>query len=598
MHIRQLPETLINQIAAGEVIERPAAVIKELVENAIDAGSSRIDIAIRDGGRTLISVQDDGCGMSPDEMVMALNRHATSKLNDDDLTHIQFLGFRGEALPSIGAVSRLRIASRASNSDEGWEITCEGGDRSKPIPAPLNKGTTLEVRDLFYATPARLKFMKTERSESMAVKEIVMRLAMTRPDITFTYSNNERTIFHLGGRSQNFLEDQISRLSDLIGKDFANNAVPLDADREGYKLEGYIGLPTMNYGQPTHQYIFVNGRPVKDRLILGALRAAYSDVLAKDRYPAVCLFFDVPPEYVDVNVHPAKAEVRFRDSGVVRGLMITAIKHALTEAGFLAATTVANQALGAFTPHTIPPARSGYAASAPIGNMREMPRQNYAHDDLPDFNVSPSARPEAPLPEQPQNVHYPLGAARAQLHETYIVAQTSEGLVIVDQHAAHERLVYERLKKQFTDQNVIRQGMLIPEVIDVGEDAATALIERSEELCNLGLVIEPFGPGVVAVQETPSLLGDFDIKGLVRDIAEEILALESTQTLQDKLDAVCSRMACHGSVRAGRRLTLDEMNALLREMEETPKSGQCNHGRPTYIDLPLKEIEKLFGRIE
>jgi DNA mismatch repair protein MutL len=612
MTIRRLPETIVNQIAAGEVIERPASAVKELVENAIDAGARRVDVVLRDGGHTLIAVTDDGSGMTPDELGLAVERHATSKLPDNVLTHIATLGFRGEALPSIGSVSRLSIASRIAGSD-GWQICVEGGRVHDVQPAPLTAGTRVEVRDLFYATPARLKFLKTERTEMDHAVDTVQRLAMAHPAISFTIGDGERERFasaateDLGGSEDALLR----RLSDVIGRDFADNALAIDAEREGVCLTGHAGLPTLNRNTTKHQYLFVNGRPVRDRLLTGAVRGAYQDFLARGRHPLVALFVEIDPELVDVNVHPAKAEVRFRDPGVVRGLIVGGLRHALAAAGHRASTTVADAALGAFRPPSAPGTFSGYGTGQGAGRgfgsgpvpqgLAEAAAQYFAPQDhaggaaFPGLGSAPAAATLEPDVASP-DADYPLGAAQAQLHETYIVSQTSSGLVIVDQHAAHERLVYERMKAALANGGVARQGLLLPEVIDLDEAAAKRLADRAEELAELGLVLEKFGTGAVIVREVPALLGQSDVAGLIRDLADDLSVIGAAHSLKERLDDVCGTMACHGSVRAGRRLNRDEMNALLREMEVTPHAGQCNHGRPTYVELNLADIERLFGR--
>jgi DNA mismatch repair protein MutL len=604
MPIRLLPPTLVNRIAAGEVIERPAAAVKELVENAIDAGATRIEVVLRDGGRTLIAVSDDGSGMTADELDLAVERHATSKLDADDLVHIRSLGFRGEALPSIGAVSRLAITSRARGADSAFRIAVEAGEKRGPVPAALASGTRVEVRDLFFATPARLKFLKAERTERDHAADAVARLAMAHPGISFTLSDGERTLFRHDAAQGELIDARLMRLAAVMGRDFADNALAIDAERGGLRLTGHAGVPTLNRGTAQHQYLFVNGRPVRDRLLGGAVRGAYADFLARDRHPMVALFLEVPPEAVDVNVHPAKAEVRFRDPGLVRGLIVGALKHALAEAGHRASTTVAAAALGAVrpggpVPYAYPSGGGGRFAGAHLSGALAEAAAHYQAPDasaaLPGF-AAPSARAEPQPNEVVPSGEHPLGAARAQLHETYIVAQTEDGIVIVDQHAAHERLVYERMKRALSNGGVARQGLLLPEVVELDEAAAARLADRADELAELGLTLEPFGPGAVVVRETPAILGAVEIAPLMRDLADEIAELGQALALKERLEDVCSTMACHGSVRAGRRLTAEEMNAILREMEATPHSGQCNHGRPTYVELKLADIERLFGR--
>jgi DNA mismatch repair protein MutL len=607
MTIRLLPPNLVNQIAAGEVVERPASVVKELVENALDAGARRIDIHLRDGGRSLVVVEDDGHGMGREELALSVERHATSKLPDDDLVHIHSFGFRGEALPSIGAVGRLSIASRVRGADTAWSIAVDGGIKSAPQPTARGEGTRVELRDLFYAVPARLKFLKTPRSESNAAQEIVERLAMAHPDVAFTLRDEERLSLRLPAIGADLLQDPaaatLERLGAIMGRDFADNAARLDAFRENVRLTGFAGLPTLNRATSTQQFLFVNGRPVKDRLIIGAIRGAYQDFLARDRHPMVALFVDLPAEEVDVNVHPAKAEVRFRDAALVRGLIVSAIRAALAEAGHRASTTVAAGTLGSFT------APSQFAAqlSSPApwrgytpGPARSSPalaaQAMAAFAPLSPEIDRPSARVEtAPETDNAPAAH-PLGVARAQLHETYVVAQTADGIVIVDQHAAHERLVYERMKAALESGTVARQALLIPEVVELDGPSAERLAARAGELAELGLVIEGFGAGAIVVREVPALLGQSDVRGLIQDLADELAELGDALSLKERLQEVCSTMACHGSVRAGRRLTQPEMDALLRQMEATPHSGQCNHGRPTYVELKLADIERLFGR--
>lgn len=602
MTIRLLPETLVNRIAAGEVVERPASVVKELVENSIDAGARHIDIILRDGGQTLISVDDDGHGMSAEGMTLAVERHATSKLPDDDLVHIQTLGFRGEALPSIGGVARLSIASRADGADEAWKLTVEGGTKSGPEPVSHAAGTRIEVRDLFYATPARLKFLKTPRTEQNHAVEIVNRLAMAHPDIGFSLSDGTRHLIKLNPAQGELFTARLDRLTGIMGRDFADNAMPINAERESITLSGYASLPTLNRGNAAMQFLFVNGRPVRDKLLVGALRGAYRDFLASDRYPLVALFLEVPPDAVDVNVHPAKTEVRFRDAGLVRGLIVSALKHALAGAGHRASTSASNTALGAFQAESTasqPYRQSGFAPSG-ISPMLSDRNRDY-HSPLPHLDAAPDARMASALPDDggisdQDTDDYPLGVARAQLHETYVVAQTGDGIVIVDQHAAHERLVHERIKNALESGGVQRQGLLIPEVVELDGPSVERLVSRADELAEMGLVIEAFGEGTIVVRETPALLGEMDIKGMIRDLADDLAEMDEALTLRDRLGDVCASMACHGSVRAGRQLNASEMNALLREMEATPHSGQCSHGRPTYVKLKLHDIEKLFGR--
>jgi DNA mismatch repair protein MutL len=596
--IRLLPPNLVNRIAAGEVIERPAAAVKELVENALDAGAKRIDITLAEGGRALISIADDGHGMARDELVLAIERHATSKLPDDDLLAIRSLGFRGEALPSIGAVSRLAITSRSAGADSGWAIAVEGGRVTPPVPAASGTGTRVEVRDLFFATPARLKFLKSVRAETDAAIDAVERLAMAHPAVAFTVtdvtSERSRVLLKLVPTPI----DGAERLAAVIGRDFAANALRIEAARDAMRLTGFAAVPTFNRATSAAQYLFVNNRPVRDRLLVGAVRGAYADFLSHDRHAVVALFLDLPGTEVDVNVHPAKTEVRFRAAAEVRGLIVGALRHALAAAGHRASTSVASQTLGAFRPGSPPgivrPPMQGWGN--PPAGLAEAATSFQAPWDQAQGTMA-SLAPSAPVASVPPGGEdYPLGAARAQLHGTYIVAETSDGLVIVDQHAAHERLVYERLKQALAEGGVKRQILLLPEVVELGAADAARLAARSEELAKLGLVIEPFGAGAVVVREVPSLLGQGDVQGLLRDLADEIAELGDGLSLAERLQEVAATMACHGSVRAGRKLSAPEMNALLRDMEATPHSGQCNHGRPTYVELKLADIERLFGR--
>lgn len=622
--IRILPMTTVNRIAAGEVIERPASVVKELVENAIDAEATRLEVSVRGGGKREIIVADNGKGMSRDELALAIQRHATSKLPDDDLLMVKWLGFRGEALPSIGSVSRLAIVSRAKNADDAWQIQVEGGETHEPAPAAITEGTRIEVRDLFYATPARLKFMKTERSETSAVSDMLKRIAMAHPTIAFRFEHEGRGWSAAAAQGNNASEQLRQRLHDILGREFAENAVPVQGDREGMSLHGFAGVPTYNRGNSLQQYLFVNGRPVRDRLLLGVVRAAYQDFLARDRHPVLALFITVPPQMVDVNVHPAKAEVRFRDQAAVRAMILRGLREALAAAGHQASTTVASQAL-----HAVQPERAAYAPSAQGSFAATLayarPPEGVSHHSRNYVQDVASVRDAAMYAREVEGAAYlspiasamavgegevsdaaetmqsgsdlpPLGYARSQLHETYIVAQTADGIVIVDQHAAHERLVYERMKAQMAQQNVRTQPLLMPEVVELGEDAAARLLERQDELAELGLIIDDFGGGTVVVREVPALLGESDVQGLIRDMADELEEFGEALKLRDKIEDICGTMACHGSVRAGRRLNIDEMNALLRQMEATPHSGQCNHGRPTYVELKLKDIERLFGR--
>lgn len=608
MTIRLLPPNLVNQIAAGEVVERPASALKELVENSIDAGASRVDIVLNDGGRSLIVVTDNGCGMTSQELIVAVDRHATSKLPSDDLLDINYLGFRGEALPAIGSVARLTVTSRTAGADSGWYVVVAGGRKDGPVPAPHPRGTRVEVRDIFYATPARLKFLKASSTELSYAVDAIERLAMASPEVAFTLTADGKQRLNLpAGHLQGDLFDlHLERIAAVLGKEFGANAVPVAAEREGIKLYGYIGVPTFNRGSALAQYLFVNGRPVRDRLLTGAVRGAYQDFLASNRHPYVVLFLELPQRDVDVNVHPAKAEVRFRDAGLVRGMMVGALKHALAEAGHKASTTVAGAALGAFRPgdgrafagrpHMTHGAGDfAYAMQAPYPGEDS---SGLAENEPPSlFALAPSAPDATPIQiVEADYQSHPLGVARAQVHETYIVAQTADGIVIVDQHAAHERLVYERMKSALASGGITRQILLIPEVVELDETGATRISARAAELAELGLVVEAFGAGAIVVREVPSLLGETDVQSLIRDLADDLASVDEALTLKDKLGDVCGTLACHSAIRAGRRLNGTEMNALLRQMEITPHAGQCNHGRPTYVELKLKDIERLFGR--
>lgn len=600
--IRQLDDAAINRIAAGEVVERPASAVKELVENAIDAGAKRIEIAYADGGKSLIRVTDDGCGICPNELPLALARHATSKIDGSDLLNIHSFGFRGEALPSLGAVGRLSITSRAVGFDAA-EILVSGGEMGGVRPAALNSGTIVTLRDLFFATPARLKFMRSDRAEAQAITDVVKRLAMAEPFIGFTLrdvsaKNAPRTIFRADPETGDLFDALNGRLSLILGRDFAENALPINAEREGLSLTGYAALPTYSRGNALAQYLFVNGRPVRDKMLNGALRAAYRDFLSRDRHPIAALFIECDPRLVDVNVHPAKSEVRFRDPGVARGLIVSGLRHALAEAGHRASTTVADATLGAIKPE--PTGARVYQMDRPQNHYHPSPSPGFA-EFRNDFSGQLTTQNDSEItdtPEEPvkEAQHFPLGAARAQVHENYIIAQTETGIVIVDQHAAHERLVYEKLKYQFAENGVASQALLIPEIVELSSENADLLLEQAEDLAALGLVIEPFGPGAIAVRETPAILGLVDARALVMDILDDISDQGETHTVKSRIDAILSRVACHGSIRSGRRMLGEEMNALLREMEATPHSGQCNHGRPTYVELKLNDIEKLFGR--
>ncbi|WP_415404635.1 DNA mismatch repair endonuclease MutL [Tateyamaria sp. SN3-11] len=586
--IRQLDEAAVNRIAAGEVVERPASAVKELVENAIDAGARRIGIDVADGGKTLIRVTDDGCGIAAADLPLALSRHATSKIDGSDLLNIHTFGFRGEALPSLGAVGRLTITSRVPG-EAAAEITVAGGQISAVKPAALNTGTVITLRDLFYATPARLKFLRTDRAEAQAITDVIKRLAMAEPFVRFELrdvSNDPRTVFKAEAQTGDPMTALRGRLSDVLGREFAENSIAIDTEREGLHLTGYAALPTYSRGAAVAQFLFVNGRPVKDKLLTGALRAAYFDFLSRDRHPAAALFVDCDPQLVDVNVHPAKSEVRFRDPGLARGLIVSGLRHALADAGHRASSTVAGATLGAMRPEPVEPRI--YQMDRP--SLGPRPSTGFA-EMAQDYSAQVV---ETEVAADPQDL--PLGVARGQVHENYIVAQTATGMVIVDQHAAHERLVYEKLKAQMAENGVAAQALLIPDIITLSPGDRAQLLDIADDLHRMGLGIEAFGGDAIAVRETPAILGEVDAKAMIHDILDELSDLGSSQSVQAKIEAILSRVACHGSIRSGRWMRAEEMNALLREMEATPHSGQCNHGRPTYVELKLADIERLFGR--
>lgn len=609
MKIRHLPDTLVNQIAAGEVVERPSAAIKELVENSIDAEATRIEVELVEGGKTLMIVRDNGFGMGPDDLTAALDRHATSKLPTEDLTNICFLGFRGEALPSIASVSRMKISTRERGGDS-HEIEVIDGNKQSLRPSAQPEGTTIEVRDLFYLTPARLKFLKTAATEYAAVKDMLQRLAMAYPQIAFRLIHNGTTSFHYPVLDSNPHEQEKNRLRDIMGEDFVSNAIPVSTERQSIRLTGWIGKPTHNVGTAQKQFLFVNGRAVRDKLLLGAIRAGYMDVMAKDRYPVVCLFLDIPPEEVDVNVHPAKAEVRFRDSSVVRGLLVSTIRHALHDQDIAPVTSLTDELVIRLEQQRQNPQPTGYnhrtmlsSYSAPSysGGYQSGLAERVSAAYQPAMDFAPSTRFDRPETltaiEEVATPDYPLGSARAQIHENYIITQTKEGIVIVDQHAAHERLVYERLKAQMTTHSIPVQGLLTPEIITLDDTDCARLMETKDLLADFGLEIDTFGAGAIAVRSIPAILGNrLNLKSLLQDLADDLRDHEKASALEEKINHVLATMACHGSVRSGRRLSIPEMESLLREMESTPLSGQCNHGRPTFVALSLDDIEKLFGR--
>jgi DNA mismatch repair protein MutL len=589
MSIRRLPEHLVNRIAAGEVVERPASALKELVENAIDAGATRISVSLSQGGIGRIEVADDGCGMAPDEIALALERHATSKLSSDSLDEVATLGFRGEALPSIASVARVTIESRMRGAD-GWSRIVDNGRLAGEGPAALPPGTRVTVEELFARVPARRKFLRSERSEYAACLDAVKRLALARPDIGFTLEHDERRTLHVQPG-----EDRPARVAALTDREFASNSLAIDYARGPVRLGGVAGLPTFNRGVADHQYLFVNGRPVKDRLLIGAVRAAYQDLLARDRHPVLALFIDLPGDEVDVNVHPAKTEVRFRDPGGIRGLIVGGLRHALDEAGHRSAQRPSAAALGNWQSE---PMRSpSYPAPMPgQGTWLAPGGEALVRDRHQDYAAPLQARAEPAVEAVPRAQSFPLGVARGQVAATYIVAEAEDGLVLVDQHAAHERLVLERMRRAMANGGVARQALLLPEVVELDEPACDRIEARLGELAEMGLELERFGPRAILVRATPAMLGAGDVKGLVTDLGDELAAFDSALGLKEKLDLVAATMACHGSVRAGRILSVAEMNALLREMEVTPHSGQCNHGRPTWVKLAHGDIEKLFGR--
>lgn len=614
MTIRILPDNLINQIAAGEVVERPASAVKELVENSIDAGASRIEITLIGGGKNLIRVTDNGRGMKPEELSLAVERHATSKLADGDLFNIKHLGFRGEALPSIGAVSRLSITSRVEGADEAYKIEVNGGHKSDVMPAAGNQGTSIEVRDLFYATPARLKFLKADTSEAAQCVDTVTRIAMANPHISFYVTSDDRKKLSLNACQGDLFDARLKRLSEVMGTEFAQNSLLIDAAREHVRISGYVSLPTLNKANSLSQYLFVNSRPVRDKLLLGAIKGAYQDVLASNRYPLCALFIDVDPSYVDVNVHPAKAEVRFFDSNEVRGLLVGSIRRALSFGDKAAAQTldlssiVSYQSLPELETHSQETPSAEYlseqvreikiGSSLPPLRSYSAPRRFQA--DLPDLERVFSVKAEeTPLEtEQLEDASLGvLGMAKAQFHNTYIISQTQDSIVIVDQHAAHERIVMEKLKAGLVhSEKPVSQMLLIPEIVDLSFAEKDKIIGQAENLEKLGLVVEEFGSTAVIVREIPALISGTDVKKLVKDLAAEISEWGGQFSLTDKLHHICATIACHGSVRAGRALNLEEMNRLLRDMEKTEHSGQCNHGRPTYVSLKISDIEKLFDR--
>ncbi|WP_455477194.1 DNA mismatch repair endonuclease MutL [Bartonella sp. B41] len=613
MLIRHLNENIINQIAAGEVIERPANVVKELVENAIDSGATRIDITTANGGKTLIKVSDNGCGIPADQLTLAVSRHCTSKITDD-VHNIRFLGFRGEALPSIGSIAKLKLTSRTQHADNATEIIVTAGKITEPKPAAANLGTIVEVRDLFFVTPARLKFMKTDRAEANAITDVVKRIAIAFPHIRFSLSGPDRASLEFPS-TKNSIQGQLQRITQIMGKEFADNSITLNAKREAVHLTGFTGLPSFNRSNSLHQFAYVNGRPVRDKLLLGAIRGAYTDVIARDRYPVSILFIDLPPTEVDVNVHPTKADVRFRDPGLIRSLIIgtihemlhqISVRHTSTKSeAMLEAFQTSQQQFGNFenTCQSFSYSLQNCHFASPSASIIHKPLDAASspylkkdHTPIEFLNTPSGNTCTANIVPSPEELHYPLGAARAQIHKNYIISQTKDSLIIVDQHAAHERLVYEALKNALYSKPLSSQLLLIPEVVELSEEETTCLLAHKDALQKFGLGIEPFGSDAIVVRETPSMLGEINVQALIRDLADEAAEYGTADNLKEMLDHVAATMACHGSIRSGRLLHPEEMNALLRQIEATPKTGTCNHGRPTYIELKLIDIERLFGR--
>ncbi|MCW2350450.1 MULTISPECIES: DNA mismatch repair endonuclease MutL [unclassified Sphingobium] len=591
MSIRRLPESLVNRIAAGEVVERPASALKELLENALDAQARSVAISLQQGGLGGLSVTDDGHGMSRDDLPLALERHATSKLPDEAIEAVRTLGFRGEALPSIGSVSRLSIASRQRDAD-GWRVVCDNGVLATAAPCAMAPGTRVEMNGLFERVPARRKFLRSARSEYAACLDIVRRLAMARNDVAFVLEHDGRRVFSLpGGQTR---ED---RVAQLIDRELADNHVIVSLEREAVTISGVASLPTYHRGSADHQYLFVNGRPVRDRLLVGAVRGAYADFIARDRHPVLALFLNVPMPDVDVNVHPAKTEVRFRDPAFMRGMIVSGLRRALDDAGMRVANRPEASAADLWQREEAPAPEAPTTWRAPSSGGAYSAAPLFADRQARFTGFAPSGRAEAPVAQPPaEHREFPLGVARGQVARTYIVAEAEDGLVLVDQHAAHERLVLERMRRALADGAVARQALLLPEVVELDEPACDRIEARAAELAELGLEVERFGPAAILVRAAPALLGTSDVPGLVRDLADDLAALGDAASLKARLDLVAATMACHGSVRAGRVLSVAEMNALLREMEVTPHSGQCNHGRPTWIKLAHGDIEKLFGR--
>lgn len=604
MPIRILPDNLINQIAAGEVIERPLSVLKELLENALDAGADRIKIDLTDGGKSLIIIQDNGSGISKEELPLCVERHATSKLPDDDLFHIKYFGFRGEALPSVGAVSKLCIMSRKKGESEGWQIKVEGGQKSEVMPASISNGTRIEVRDLFYTTPARLKFLKNDASELGGCVDIVERIAMANPNVSFSLTHNGKEKLSFNANEGELFDARLKRLGEVMGKEFCENAVLINVAKENATVSGYVGLPTLNKANSLSEYLFVNGRPVKDKLLLGAIKGAYQDVLERGRYPMCALFIDVNPIYLDVNVHPQKTEVRFYDNVGIRALVVSAIRNALSTGSMVSADTVdfskiAQAKISSFSDDLMflreETSPISYPKSSFSAHHPHLPKEEI----LPNFKEAYSVRVDSQTEHFDQNIDEmpPLGLAKAQFLDTYIISQTPNSIIIVDQHAAHERIVMEKMKENLeNNQTVATQILLIPVIVELKASEKAKFLENAEEFAKLGLLIEDFGPKAIIVREIPALIAHADVEKLIHDLAEEMAEWNNAFSLEKKIHLTLATIACHSSVRAGRRLNIDEMNRLLRDMEKTEHSGQCNHGRPTYIEIKLQDIEKLFDR--
>lgn len=613
MKIKTLSPITINRIAAGEVVERPASAVKELIENSLDAGSKRIDIEIHNGGRNLVSISDDGCGMTKEELEIAIQRHTTSKLDETDITNIQHFGFRGEALPSIASVSRMTITSKHKDSkDHAWSININGGELVDLIPAALQQGTKIEVRDLFYSTPARLKFLKSERVETQHITDIVKKLAMAHSDVAFYLKTESKQLLSLPA-----VVKRSERIAAIMGSEFTQNSIEVNVKREGVELTGLISIPTFNRGSSTEQYLFVNNRPVRDKLLMAILKVSYQDFLSPNRYPVVALFMNIFPSEVDVNVHPTKAEVRFRDANHIRSIFISALKNALVTGGNKVSTTIAQNALDAFSKNNVKSEQKIEAFRQPNAVNFQTPKckknvnlsEAQIHklysvgtnetfikqEPVVKIENQPIADPQSQIQEV-DVADYPMGSAKCQLHKTYIVSQSEDSIIIVDQHAAHERLVYEKLKNQSKQNNIKRQRLLIPEIVEMNEKVVDKLIEKKQELESVGLIIEQNGYNAIRVTEIPAILGDVNVIDLIKNIGDDLLEFNEDATLSDLIEHIVGNFACHHSIRAGRVMSISEMNALLRDMENTPHSGQCNHGRPTYIELKLNDIEKLFGR--